>query len=234
MWHHIYSSFYFNPKYKKSIVIWEHDHLLSLAIPSFAINSLAICFTCFRPHFLSGLTCTQASLALVTLALLPHLVHLLSVSTAINDHLLSKTSSYLNTLLSKLVVFEISFLSKPVLCHFFIRKAANLCILWQSSILPSNWCTRYKIHMYIHPNSKVTMYISEMEIQDMNGSERANDSRWRNTGTSSIINTGNWMNTTWSNRKSYATHRKWRRKDNKGYWGITLSNYASWYFLNNR
>ena len=35
------------------------------------------------------------------------------------------------------------------------------------------------------------MYINEMEIQDMNGCESANDARWRNTGTSSVINTGN-------------------------------------------
>ena len=114
--------FYFNPKYKKSIVIWEHDHLLSLAILSFAINSLAICFTfsqashALRPHLLSShllscLTCFQ--------------VHLLSVSTAINDHLLSKTSSYLNTLLSKLVVFRNKFFIKTSALSFLYSKCSK-------------------------------------------------------------------------------------------------------------
>ena len=100
----------------------NQPHLLSawLAIPSFAINSLAICFTRSWPHLHSGLTCSRhtcypASLALATLAIQPHF---LSGQFAIRPHLLSKRllsslncyqcasaiQNYQNTLLSKLVV----------------------------------------------------------------------------------------------------------------------------------
>ena len=45
---------------------WNQSHLLSasLAIPSFAINSLASCFACSWPHLHSGLTCYPAPLAI--------------------------------------------------------------------------------------------------------------------------------------------------------------------------
>ena len=93
----------------------EHDHLLSIHLLSV---SLAL-----------GLSCTQASLALATLALQSHSCYQVNlllgltcyqnvcspVSTAINAHLLFKTSYYPNTLLSKLVVFLNKLLSKPVL-----------------------------------------------------------------------------------------------------------------------
>ena len=129
--------------YSASLAIRSISYQASLAIPLFAINSLAICFTCSRPLLYSGLTCSRRTRYPASLCCQVNLQSGLTcyqnvcsrVSTTNNAHLLSEY------LAIKIRCFLNKLQSEPVLsCYYKQLLLFKQVAIKTSSYLLSKTC----------------------------------------------------------------------------------------------